>query len=147
MARPAHANPSKPHPPLTGSPRYDQPCAVWDDEKGDVCGAMPTQQFLNWRGCINHTPAALAGHEEPGAMLKRSRALTEKWEAEKAAARPEPSPEPPVLTTPRTDPQDVQPVQRSIETRRTRDEQKAAAKNAIADAKAAATAAREAGVR
>lgn len=32
----------------------------------DVCGA-PGRRYMNWRGCLEHSPAAYAGHPEPPA--------------------------------------------------------------------------------
>jgi hypothetical protein len=94
---------------------------------------MPSKQFLNYRACINHTPAALAGHDEPTAILARTRNMFPEL------PKPDPIPEPlatvtPITTVPGAN--DLSPVERS----RAAGEARAAQKERTAEMKALARA-------
>jgi hypothetical protein len=40
-------------------------CTHWIGAEQRHCGATPARRFANWWACAGHTPAALAGHDEP----------------------------------------------------------------------------------
>jgi hypothetical protein len=93
---------------------------------------MPTRRFLNWRGCVDHTPAKLAGHPEPPKPPK--------FVPNPIFSESTPLPAP-VTATRQPNPEDMQPVDRSKAAASSRQETKARIAEAKKQAREAAAAA------
>lgn len=125
-------------PGLTGDPRWDQPCTV-SLPTGEACGAMPSRRFLNWRGCIDHTPARLAGRPEPPKPTP--------FKPSENFLRANRAPEPPPVLPKVPNPEDMLPVERSKAAAEARQDAKARAAEARQQAREAAARSRQAAAR